>query len=323
MAVAAVAWTNLSHSALASADLTPSLHEHKHLVQPGETLSSVARRYGVSVAALAASNGVRDPDHIQAGQWLVVPGVGAAPAPTAGTRYVVQLGDTLHSISVRFGVSLQALMRASSIANPNRIWAGQSLIVPGARAPAYQTQPAACGAYYVVKPGDNLTRIAMYHSSSVHAIVYANHLPSADYIRVGQRLHVPCPGAPAAAPVRQPAKPGRPPAQPRLRPAACPSEISIAWPREGEHVRGIINIVGSANITDFQFYKVEYAMGHSPLDIAFHSINDVVRSARVNTSLMTWNTDAYPEGAYTLRLTAVDNRGQFPGFCDAHITIDR
>ncbi len=55
----------------------------------------------------------------------------AAPmTPGSGTTYVVQPGDTLYSIAVRFGVSLQALIEANGIEDPNRLQAGQVLVIP-------------------------------------------------------------------------------------------------------------------------------------------------------------------------------------------------
>ncbi len=57
--------------------------------------------------------------------------VPAAPVtPGSGTTYVVQPGDTLYSIAVRFGVSLQALIEANRIEDPNQLQAGQVLVIP-------------------------------------------------------------------------------------------------------------------------------------------------------------------------------------------------
>ncbi|MDW7982486.1 MAG: LysM domain-containing protein [Thermomicrobium sp.] len=65
---------------------------------------------------------------------LAVPTPTTAPAaptaPAGGTTYVVQPGDTLYSIAVRFGVSLQALIDANGIEDPNQLQAGQVLVIP-------------------------------------------------------------------------------------------------------------------------------------------------------------------------------------------------
>jgi hypothetical protein len=86
-------------------------------------------------------------------------------------------------------------------------------------------------------------------------------------------------------------------------------------------VAGTVQVIGTANIPDFQFYKLEYAMGHSPLESAFASINQVYTTPVQDTVLGTWFVGNMPAGAYTLRLTAVDNRGQYPSPCDVHINI--
>jgi membrane-bound lytic murein transglycosylase D len=86
-------------------------------VRRGDTLTRIAKRYGVSQHELAAQNGLSDPSRLRVGQVLQVPG-GAAPARPAGNVYTVQRGDTLDSIGRRFGVSA------------NRIRAGQRLYLP-------------------------------------------------------------------------------------------------------------------------------------------------------------------------------------------------
>mgnify|MGYP005833108575 CR=1 FL=1 len=132
-----------------------------HVVKPGETLYRIARQYGTTIQALVAANGIANPNRIYAGQQLVIPGAAApsqpgvptanpppaAPPPGvvsdtgATTVYTVQRGDTLSRIARRFGVSVQSLVAANGIANPNRIYAGQQLRIGGAAvAPA---QPAA------------------------------------------------------------------------------------------------------------------------------------------------------------------------------------
>jgi LysM repeat protein len=114
-----------------------------HVVQPGDTLSGIARRYGTTVQALAETNHIVNPNLIFAGQTLVIPTSGGSPPPpppppaTGGsTTYVVQPGDTLSRIALRFGVTLQALAQTNNIGNVNLIFTGQVLAIPGATVPA-------------------------------------------------------------------------------------------------------------------------------------------------------------------------------------------
>lgn len=99
-----------------------------HIVQQGETLYSIARRYGVPMQDIMAANGITNPDRIRAGQELRIPGL-AQPTPTPRT-HVVQQGETLLAIALRYGVTMQELQAANGISNPDLIKAGQVLIIP-------------------------------------------------------------------------------------------------------------------------------------------------------------------------------------------------
>ena len=100
-----------------------------YTVQRGDTLYSIARRYGTTVQALAQANGILNPAYIRVGQVLCIPGL--APPPLPGGYYTVQRGDTLYSIARRFGTTHWAIAIANSLPNPNRIYPGQRLFIPG------------------------------------------------------------------------------------------------------------------------------------------------------------------------------------------------
>jgi cell wall-associated NlpC family hydrolase len=102
-----------------------------YTVLDGDTLWSIAARFGTSVAELASSNHVADPNLILPGQVLAIAGatrgVGAA---TAGRgTYVVQPGDTLSSLAARFATTVSVLAATNNIADANLIYAGQTLVV--------------------------------------------------------------------------------------------------------------------------------------------------------------------------------------------------
>lgn len=106
-----------------------------YVVQLGDSLGSIALRYATTVSALASLNNISNPNLIYPGQVLYLPGCTATPAPTptpppATTTYVVVRGDTLYSISVRFGTTVAKLSALNGITNPDLIYAGQVLIVP-------------------------------------------------------------------------------------------------------------------------------------------------------------------------------------------------
>jgi membrane-bound lytic murein transglycosylase D len=107
---------------------------HHHTVQRGETLASIARRYGVSTSALESANDLRDPHSVRAGQRLAIPAAGrtaaASAKPAAARPNTVRQGDTLSSIARRHGVSVQQLAAANNLSRSAPIRTGQKLRVP-------------------------------------------------------------------------------------------------------------------------------------------------------------------------------------------------
>ena len=116
-----------------------SFADTTYVVQPGDTLSQIARSFNTSVTAIAVANNLSNPNLIYAGQTLVIPTAGGQPPPPptvtppieGGGTYVVQPGDTLSKIAVQFGTTVQELAVLNGISNPNLIYAGQSLLIPG------------------------------------------------------------------------------------------------------------------------------------------------------------------------------------------------
>ena len=106
-----------------------------HVVVAGDTLYAISRRYGVSVQDLVQANGIVNPSLIYVGQRITIPGGAPGPAPTpvpsGGTVHVVQPGETLTRISLRYGVSIWTIVNANGISNPNLIYVGQRLRIPG------------------------------------------------------------------------------------------------------------------------------------------------------------------------------------------------
>jgi LysM repeat protein len=118
-------------------------------VEPGDTLSSIAQRFGTTVAALMSANRIYNPNFLYAEMRLVIPRTTTYYAPqtySSSRTYIVQPGDTLSSIALRFGTSVYTLMVANNIPNPNLIYTGMRLAVPGystygTTAPSYGSTP--------------------------------------------------------------------------------------------------------------------------------------------------------------------------------------
>jgi peptidoglycan-N-acetylglucosamine deacetylase len=141
----------------------PPTAGNTYIVQPGDTMFRIATRYNTTVAALAQLNGIVNANIIRVGQRLIVPVPGGSPPPTVvppvptlpgptpvlvtptlgapvptvvpptaapARLHTVQAGENLYRISLRYGVSMRALIQANGIADANRIFVGQRLTIP-------------------------------------------------------------------------------------------------------------------------------------------------------------------------------------------------
>jgi len=132
---------------------TPPSTSCQYVVKPGDSLAWIAQKYGVSMQALAAQNGIWNINIIYVGQVLTIPGCSTAPAPTATAvpavtatpatptptptagmmpkTYTVKPGDSLSAIAAHFGVDVYYLAQMNGIWNINIIYVGQVLVIPG------------------------------------------------------------------------------------------------------------------------------------------------------------------------------------------------
>lgn len=117
----------------------------KYTVRPGETLSIIAERFGTTVERLQRFNNLKDTDVIQVGQELLIPAAGSTPEPTTTRRptetfvpgptpgtvlHVVQTGDTLLGIALKYGVPMNVIQKANDIKDAETIRVGQQLVIP-------------------------------------------------------------------------------------------------------------------------------------------------------------------------------------------------
>lgn len=208
----------------------------KYVVQKGDTLYSIARRTGTTVKAILVVNPqIKDPNMIYEGQVINIPKMPVPPKPTKppcppapptspkptppkptkppcppapppppsppGMRkYVVRKGDTLSSIARRFNVTVEDILKVNpQIKDPNLIYPGQVIIIPGGVTPPIKptpvppsSPPSGSGIQYVIQRGDTLTRIARRFGVTVKAILVANpQITNANIIFPGQIIIIP------------------------------------------------------------------------------------------------------------------------------------
>ena len=198
----------------------PPTNARTYRIARGDTLGTIARRHGVSVAQLKAWNGLRS-NRIQAGGRLIVgekatststsSGSSAgnrAPSTAAGGKYRIRRGDTLGAIATRFGVSVAELKRWNGLRS-SRIGEGKYLIVrPASQTASTGTSSSggasstANGQRYRIRRGDNLASIARRFGVSVNDLKVWNGLRGTN-ITAGKQLIV-SPG-PATATSSSPA----------------------------------------------------------------------------------------------------------------------
>src|SRR5512135_968887 len=99
-----------------------------YVVQPDDTLSSIAARFNVTVNDLMAANNISNPNVLSVGQQLVIPGLEGISGVL--DTEVVHLGDSLQSVLRRTQIPLDLLRRLNHIVSPTEFYVGASLIVP-------------------------------------------------------------------------------------------------------------------------------------------------------------------------------------------------
>jgi spore germination protein len=140
-----------------------------HVVQSGDTLWHISKKYGAAMNQIVTANGLKDPNRLVLGEALAI------PAPYQ--QYIVQRSDTLWAISSRFGVTIQEIVDANRLTDPSKLYIGQVLTIPVI--------------YHIVQSGDTLLSIANRYGTSVSAIVQANQIQNSGIIYIGQRLRIP------------------------------------------------------------------------------------------------------------------------------------
>jgi LysM repeat protein len=187
-----------------------------HYVTYGETLYSIAARYGVTTDAVMRHNGLINPNLIFVGQPLVIPtgygnsgGYSAGPnAYACANRHVVVAGETLSDIAYRYGVSVHEILGINDVYNSDMVYVGQTICVPGGGQSGYRPvqgsrQGPPNAHYHNVVGGDTLHNIASHYGMDYLEIVQANNLRNAGMIQAGQRLYIPG-YQPAPPPVKPP-----------------------------------------------------------------------------------------------------------------------
>jgi LysM repeat protein len=160
-----------------------------YIVMRGDTLKSLAARFGSTINSIVASNpSITNPNVIYEGQRLTIYSAGPGnppptqPPPAGGQVYYAVRGDTLRKIAARFGTTVDAILKANPrITNPNIIYIGQAITIPGQVSPQNHT----------VQRGETLRIIANKYGTTVDTLLGLNpSIKNPNLIYVGQVIRV-------------------------------------------------------------------------------------------------------------------------------------
>ena len=167
-------------------------------VKPGDTISGLADRYGVSVGRLMRANGIRNSDHVEAGQTLRLPS-GARGVVSAGQgRHTVKGGDTLGGIAAQYRVKERDLIAINSLRSADHVELGQTLKLPTSAVlpkpkPIAKAKPTPIKANpnatsHTVARGQTLTQIARAYEVPVASLIDLNTINDPNKVTIGTKL---------------------------------------------------------------------------------------------------------------------------------------
>ena len=171
--------------------------EATQVVEEGEeqpTEAAPEEESGVEAEPVATSTPVPEAEPTEAPATEVpataVPAESSSSETTGTVTHVVQAGENMYRISLQYNTTVQAIAEANGIANPQQIYVGQELTIPGAGS-APVSQPSGGESTYVVQAGDNLYRIALKYNMSYLYLAQYNGISNAGQVYVGQVLRIP------------------------------------------------------------------------------------------------------------------------------------
>ena len=152
-------------------------------IKKGDTLSCLAKKYNTTVQELVKLNNIKNPNLIYAGAELIVPYKKTSEDNTQ--IYIVQKGDTLSEIALRFNTTVTKIASDNNISNVNLIYPKQELKIQNSSI-SYD-----CGhTIYTVQKGDSLWTIAKRNNTTIANIVRLNRIKNPNLIYPKQMLRI-------------------------------------------------------------------------------------------------------------------------------------
>ncbi len=157
-----------------------------YIVQRGDTLYSIAKRFNTTVQNIVNNNGISNPNLIYPGQRLII-AKSTANIQTKYMSYRIKRGDTLWGIANKYNTTVKELAYINGIRNVNRIYINQVIRIP-INISIGEYDSGHC--IYTVKRGDTLYTIARRFGKTIIEIAELNGIGNINYIYVGQKLRI-------------------------------------------------------------------------------------------------------------------------------------
>jgi len=155
-------------------------NEARYIVQSGDTLYSIAIRFGISLTALTEVNEITDPNQLYPGQELVIPGLEGVTGLL--TTETLGFGDSLAGMATRTGIPYETLVRINRITSPAEVYAGMNIILPQLAEASTLNQQAS------IRNNQTLLEAAILQDSTPWSIALLNRKSNPIYILPGDRL---------------------------------------------------------------------------------------------------------------------------------------
>jgi murein DD-endopeptidase MepM/ murein hydrolase activator NlpD len=158
-----------------------------YIVQPGDNLWGISQRFGVSIDALTAQNGITDPNQLTIGMRLVIPGLEGLQGVL--TTQEIPFGESLWSLSRRYEIPQDLLVRLNKFTTPESVAAGASLIIPDPEDGSDSLEPV--GDRVTLKAEQSLLEVAISQGLNPWSLMSGNELSKSWAALPGDTLHLP------------------------------------------------------------------------------------------------------------------------------------
>ncbi len=173
-------------------------HDHiKHTVKSGETLGTIAIKYKINPELIVLANKLQDADFLHIGQELIIPQKRIQQESLLSENiHTVKNGESLSSISRKYDISINTLLKINSIGNGNHLEPGQKIKLPINAVKENKTPGIEFNKrdsyenFHIIKKGENLSAISSLYNIPISTLLKINTIPNPDKISTGTKLNL-------------------------------------------------------------------------------------------------------------------------------------